>query len=122
MTIHPEMLEQESISTLLDILLFTKPGTESHRDIVKELWDRYMDPDAPSDFDALDAVDEYRDKLFRQACHFHNWFHKEWDRLLKYHSLVGDDWRDPCPKCDPDRFKAERDPPVDDATGMEVLR
>ena len=92
MTVHPEMLN-EPTSTLLGLLWFTKPGTESYRDIVKELLRR--------DGNIHETADAW---VFRQAYNFR----RELEDEL------------PCSVCQPDEYKAKLDSPVDDAAGKEV--
>ena len=127
MTASTEMLEQKPTLDLLEILsVCCKPGSESYRDIVKELWRREGTEGGGS---VLDIADDYRDELFRQAYDFRRQLDDTWDRLLK--TSFGDAHRDhPCPICHPDWYRTERgwceaklDPPVDDAAekaGKEV--
>jgi hypothetical protein len=120
LTKSAEMLEQEPISTLLGMLYFTKPDTESYRDIVKELFRRDVTKLGGV---VLDAADEYRDRLFREAYDFRSRLDDEWGRLLKLDPIVGEDCRDPCPICHPDQYKAEFDPLAlaAEKAGKEVL-
>jgi len=66
-TREPVNLSEKPTSTLLDLLWFTSPDTEPYRDIVKELWHR---DGAEGGGGVLDAADEYRDRLFRDAYDF----------------------------------------------------
>jgi hypothetical protein len=59
-----ENLLKQPTSTLLDILSFTKPGTESYKEGVRELWCRDDDP--------FEAARSHRNKLIKQACDFYD--------------------------------------------------
>jgi len=103
-TREPVNLSEKPTSTLLDLLWFTSPDTEPYRDIVKELWHR---DGAEGGGGVLDAADEYRDRLFRDAYDFRKRLDDEWERITKIDPICGEDARDPCPICHPDQYKAE---------------
>jgi hypothetical protein len=109
-----ELLKKPT-SDLLEILsVCCKPGSESYREIVKELFRRDVTELGGV---VLDMADEHRDRLFREAYDFRSKFDEEWDRLLKSDPIVGEDCRDPCPICHPDRYEEEFGLPVVDAAG-----
>jgi hypothetical protein len=115
-----EMLEQKPTSTLLELLhICCKPGSESYRQIVEVLWHRDGKEGGGV---VLDAADEYRDQLFREAYDFRSSLDDEWERITKSDPVCGEDARDPCPICHPDEYKAEFDPFGNAAAGKEVLR
>jgi hypothetical protein len=78
MTVHPETLK-EPTSILLGVLCFTKPGTESYREIVEELFRRDRDPQTGGY--VLLAATEHRDKLIKEAHEFRSSLKLEWARI-----------------------------------------
>jgi hypothetical protein len=107
-------LSEQSTSTLLGLLYFTKPGTEPYRNIVKVLFSRENSSNIGG---TQEAADEYRDRLFRDACDFRSQFEEEWDRLLKSDPVMGEDFRDPCPKCHPEEYEEKFGPHVAEKEG-----
>jgi hypothetical protein len=87
MTTTTEMLEQKPTSTLLEILsICCKPGSESYRQIVKELWRRDRDPYTGGY--VLFAANQHRDELIKQAHEFRSSLKLEWDRITRSDLVV----------------------------------